>query len=100
MNSQDNKHRSHLPIPTPERAGLITYDARDPDTKFPPIEQLRPPKGAPNVLIILIDDAGFGSATVFGGPCQGRTRKSWRRPASNTTASTPPRSAPRHGRRC
>jgi len=70
MNSQDNKHRSHLPIPTPERTGLITYDARDPDTKFPPIEQLRPPKGAPNVLIILIDDAGFGSATVFGGPCQ------------------------------
>jgi hypothetical protein len=35
---------------------------RDPDTKFPPVEQLRPPKGAPNVLIILIDDAGFGSA--------------------------------------
>ena len=35
------------------------YDAKDPDTKFPPIEQLRPPKGAPNVLLILIDDAGF-----------------------------------------
>ena len=39
MNSGDNKHRSHLPIPTPERTGLITYDAKDPDTKFPPIEQ-------------------------------------------------------------
>ena len=38
--------------------------------KFPPIEQLRPPKGAPNVLIILIDDAGFGSSSAFGGPCQ------------------------------
>ena len=61
MSSEDKKHRSHLPIPTPERTGLITYDAKDPDTKFPPIEQLRPPKGAPNVLIILIDDAGFGS---------------------------------------
>jgi arylsulfatase A-like enzyme len=70
MVSQDNKHRSYLPIPTPERTGLITYDARDPDTKFPPIEQLRPPKGAPNVLIILIDDAGFGAASAFGGPCQ------------------------------
>src|SRR5262244_3869360 len=70
MNSEDNKHRSHLPIPTPERTGLITYDARDPDTKFPPIEQLRPPKGAPNVLIVLIDDAGFGSSSAFGGPCQ------------------------------
>jgi arylsulfatase len=70
MSSEDKKHRSHLPIPTPERTGLITYDAKDPDTKFPPIEQLRPPKGAPNVLLILIDDAGFGSASAFGGPCQ------------------------------
>jgi arylsulfatase A-like enzyme len=70
MGSEDKKHRSHLPIPTPERTGLITYDAKDPDTKFPPIEQLRPPKGAPNVLIILIDDAGFGSSSAFGGPCQ------------------------------
>ena len=70
MSSGDNKHRSHLPIPTPERTGLITYDAKDPDTKFPPIEQLRPPKGAPNVLIILIDDAGFGSNSAFGGPCR------------------------------
>jgi hypothetical protein len=39
LHSEDKKHRSHLPIPTPERTGLITYDARDPDTKFPPIEQ-------------------------------------------------------------
>ena len=57
-------------MPNTSRPGLITYDAKDPDTKFPPIEQLRPPKGAPNVLIILIDDAGFGSASAFGGPCQ------------------------------
>src|SRR5277367_6705470 len=70
MSSEDKKFRSHLPIPTPERTGLITYDAKDPDTKFPPIEQLRPPKGAPNVLLILIDDAGFGAASAFGGPCQ------------------------------
>ena len=35
-----------------------------------PLQQLRPPKGAPNVLIILIDDAGFGSSSAFGGPCQ------------------------------
>ena len=41
--------------------GLTTYDAKDPDTKFPPIEPLRPPKGAPNVLIVLIDDCGFGA---------------------------------------
>jgi arylsulfatase len=52
------------------RPTLITYDAKDPDTKMVPIEQLRPPKGAPNVLIVLIDDAGFGAASAFGGPCQ------------------------------
>ena len=57
-------------MPNTGRIGLITYDAKDPDTKFPPIEQLRPPKSAPNVLIVLIDDAGFGAASVFGGPCQ------------------------------
>src|SRR5437016_13213880 len=70
MSGEDKKHRSHLPIPTLERTGLITYDARDPDTKFPAIEQLRPPEGAPNVLLVLIDDAGFGSSSAFGGPCE------------------------------
>jgi len=64
------KHRSHLPMPNTARPSLITYDANSPDAKFPPIEQLRPPKGAPNVLIVLIDDAGFGSSSTFGGPCQ------------------------------
>lgn len=64
------KHRSHLPMPNTMRPTLTTYDAKNPDSKFPPIEQLRPPKGAPNVLLILIDDAGFGSSSAFGGPCQ------------------------------
>jgi arylsulfatase A-like enzyme len=66
----DKIQRTVLPIPDPPRTGLITYDAKDPDTKYPPIEQLRPPKGAPNVLVILVDDAGFGAASAFGGPCQ------------------------------
>jgi len=65
-----NDHlRAYLPIPDPARTGLITYDAKDPDTKIPPIESLRPPKGAPNVLIVLIDDVGFGACSAFGGPC-------------------------------
>ena len=70
MANQNDQQRTILPIPDPPRTGLITYDARDPDTKYPPIEQLRPPKGAPNVLVILLDDAGFGAASAFGGPCQ------------------------------
>ncbi|RPI57459.1 MAG: arylsulfatase [Acidobacteria bacterium] len=62
--------RDVLPIPSKARTGLITYDAKDPETKYPPIDQLRPPKGAPNILVILIDDAGFGSSSAYGGPCQ------------------------------
>ena len=61
--------RSVLPIPDLVHFGLTTYDAKDPDTKYPPIRELRPPDGAPNVLLVLIDDAGFGSASAFGGPC-------------------------------
>ena len=50
-------------------SGLVTYDAKDPDTSFAPIEELRPPAGAPNVLVVLIDDVGFGASSAFGGPC-------------------------------
>jgi arylsulfatase A-like enzyme len=66
----DNTPRHILPIPDRAYVGLTTYDAKDPDTKYPPIRELRPPKGAPNVLIILLDDVGFGASSVFGGPCQ------------------------------
>ena len=76
MSEQDNIQRTVLPIPDRPRTGLITYDAKDPDTKFPPITQLRPPKGAPNVLIVLLDDAGFGSSSAFGGPCNTPTAES------------------------
>ena len=39
--------RSVLPIPETVPVGLTTYDAKDPNTSFPPIEPLRPPAGAP-----------------------------------------------------
>jgi arylsulfatase A-like enzyme len=61
--------REVLPIPDRRHEGLITYDAKDPATSFPPIEPLRPPAGAPNVLVVLIDDVGFGASSAFGGPC-------------------------------
>ena len=57
-----------LPIPDIPKPGLTTFDAKDPDTDFPPIEPLRPPDGAPNVLLVLLDDVGFGASSVFGGP--------------------------------
>jgi hypothetical protein len=61
--------RTHLPMLNTPRPRTVVYDARNPDSKNPPIEQLRPPKGAPNVLVILIDDCGFGSTSAYGGPC-------------------------------
>jgi len=68
MSSRDPLQRSNLPIPDPQHVGVTTYDAKDPDTKFPPIERLLPPKGAPNVLVVLLDDVGFAASSVFGGP--------------------------------
>jgi arylsulfatase A-like enzyme len=68
VNREDKLQRSILPIPDRRHVGLTTYDAKDPDARFPPIEQLRPPKGAPNVLIVLLDDVGFAASSAFGGP--------------------------------
>jgi arylsulfatase len=65
----DTVRRDILPIPDPQHVGLTTYDAKDPNTKYPPITTLRPPEGAPNVLIVLIDDVGFAASSAFGGPC-------------------------------
>jgi hypothetical protein len=70
--SPDRHARTMLPIPDRPSFGLTTFDAKDPDTAYPPIEPLLPPEGAPNVLIVLLDDVGFGAASTFGGPC-GRT---------------------------
>jgi arylsulfatase A-like enzyme len=66
----DRHARATLPIPDRVAPGLTTYDAKDPDTTFPAIEPLLPPKGAPNVLVVLLDDVGFGASSAFGGPCQ------------------------------
>ena len=71
MTSSPDRHaRTMLPIPDRPALGLTTYDAKDPDTAFPPIEPLLPPPGAPNVLVVLLDDVGFGASSAFGGPCR------------------------------
>jgi arylsulfatase len=66
--SNDGPKRDVLPIPDVKPSHVTTFDAKDPDTSFPPIVPLRPPSGAPNVLIVLIDDCGFGASSTFGGP--------------------------------
>nr|WP_037085356.1 arylsulfatase [Prescottella equi] len=59
-----------LPIPDRTHAGTVLYDAKDPDSRFTPLRPLRPPDGSPNVLIVLLDDVGFGASSAFGGPAQ------------------------------
>jgi arylsulfatase A-like enzyme len=68
MPERDEPHRGQLPIADRPYPGSVLYDAKDPDAKFPPIRPLRPPAGAPNVLVILLDDVGFGASSAFGGP--------------------------------
>jgi arylsulfatase len=65
----DAGDRSILPVPDRDEPGPTILDARDPAATFPAIEPLRPPAGAPNVLVVLIDDAGFAASSAFGGPC-------------------------------
>lgn len=64
----DPETRTILPVPDRPSMGLTTYDAKDPDTVTPPFTRMRPPAGAPNVIIALIDDVGFGASSAFGGP--------------------------------
>jgi arylsulfatase len=58
--------REILPVPDIPSRGKIALDARK--AEFPPIKPLRPPEGAPNVVIVLIDDMGFGCPSANGGP--------------------------------
>ena len=68
MNFNDKRPRHNLPIPDITPTGLTTFDAKNPETKYPPIVPLRPPTGAPNVIVVLLDDVGFGASSAFGGP--------------------------------
>lgn len=58
--------RTILPIKEPSYPAYRELDVRN--TQPPPRFQVTAPKGAPNVVIILIDDLGFGATTTFGGP--------------------------------
>jgi arylsulfatase A-like enzyme len=58
--------RTVLPIAEPNYPHSTVLDARD--AKPPPRFEIKAPAGAPNVLIVLIDDMGFGTPSAFGGP--------------------------------
>jgi arylsulfatase A-like enzyme len=58
--------RRTLPVAEPIYAPITELDARK--AKAPPRFEVKAPAGAPNVVIVLIDDIGFGHSSAFGGP--------------------------------
>ncbi len=68
--------RALLPIPEPPVPVYTELDARN--AKPPPRFEVKAPAKAPNVLIVLIDDMGFGQSSAFGGPDPYANRRSAR----------------------
>lgn len=62
----DGMDRTILPIPEPARQKYSELDVRN--ATAPPRFEVKAPEGAPNVVVILIDDMGFGVTEAFGGP--------------------------------
>jgi len=60
--------RSVLPLPEPAYPPITELDVRK--ATPPPRFEVKAPANAPNVLIVLIDDMGFGQSSAFGGPIQ------------------------------
>src|SRR6266436_2963211 len=60
--------RTVLPIPEPQYPHSTVFDVRN--ATPPPRFEIKAPAKAPNVLIVLIDDMGFGQSSAFGGPIQ------------------------------
>ena len=58
--------RTVLPIPEPQPPAITELSARD--AKPPARFDVKAPQGAPNVVIVLLDDIGFGQSSAFGGP--------------------------------
>jgi len=58
--------RTVLPIPEPQYPHSTVFDVRN--ATPPPRFEIKAPAKAPNVLIVLIDDMGFGQSSAFGGP--------------------------------
>ena len=102
----DGKHADEAPFPSPD-AEHPTAPSSSPTTRRTRTASSRPssncarPQEAPNVLIVLIDDAGFGSSSAFGGPCQTPNAEALAAGGLKYTALPHHRaSARRRGRRC
>src|SRR5277367_3737565 len=64
--SYSSKGQEILPQPQQPFKGSIGLSAKDSKSDFPKL--VTAPKGAPNVLLVMLDDVGFGASETFGGP--------------------------------
>ncbi len=62
--------RHVLPIRRPGIRVAADMDQKHQQDTFPGVRPVRPPDGAPNILLVMLDDVGFGASSVFGGPCR------------------------------
>ena len=69
ISAQDTLDRTHLPIQDPKRPTYSELDVRN-VKETPPFFEVTAPENAPNVVIVLIDEIGFGGPSTFGGPIQ------------------------------
>ncbi|MGB5322631.1 sulfatase-like hydrolase/transferase [Lutimonas sp.] len=58
--------RTVIPLPEPEFGGIIGKTYKESESEWPKLPA--PPAGAPNVVVIMLDDVGFGQTSTFGGP--------------------------------
>src|SRR5207248_8937054 len=65
--STDGLDRTVLPIREPQYPTTTELDARN--AKAPPRFEIKAPPAAPDVVMVLLDDIGFGQSGAFGGPC-------------------------------
>ena len=65
--SDETIDRTRLPIRRPPFSGVAEQTLGGSQPGWEQIGHVRPPEGAPNVLVVLIDDAGFGNPGAFGG---------------------------------
>jgi arylsulfatase A-like enzyme len=65
LSSDDGLDRTVLPIQPPKHEAVTELDARN--VTAPDHFEVKAPEGAPNVVVVLIDDIGFGATSTFGG---------------------------------
>ncbi len=63
--SNSEMDRTILPIQPPKRDAITELDARN--VKTPELFEVKAPEGAPNIVVVLIDDIGFSATSTFGG---------------------------------